>query len=124
MSDAPFPPLDVDLPCAAPGIDPEDWHPHPHGFGARHRHAVALCYTCPIRPQCRDYAMARPDLHGIFGGTTEGQRRDLRRGGPRPKPPVTVHGYTGYGYRLQVRHLQGGEGHLPADATPSPTRGP
>lgn len=43
----------------------------------RHQ-ALALCNVCPVRADCLDYAV---DTHqdGIWGGTTERQRRAIRR---------------------------------------------
>jgi len=41
--------------------------------------AKALCATCPARLPCLDYAMAIPgELHGIFGGMTQRERRNKR----------------------------------------------
>jgi WhiB family transcriptional regulator, redox-sensing transcriptional regulator len=43
------------------------------------RAAKAICATCVVRTQCLDYAMgADPPLKGIFGGTTEQERRSMR----------------------------------------------
>jgi WhiB family redox-sensing transcriptional regulator len=41
--------------------------------------AVAVCSTCLVRAECLAYALADPDLSGVWGGTTEGARRALRR---------------------------------------------
>jgi WhiB family transcriptional regulator, redox-sensing transcriptional regulator len=42
--------------------------------------ARAICAACPVRQECYDFAMSDPDLLGVFGGTTERERRELRRG--------------------------------------------
>jgi|HubBroStandDraft_1064217.scaffolds.fasta_scaffold678539_1 WhiB family redox-sensing transcriptional regulator len=43
------------------------------------RAAKAICATCVVRMQCLDFAMsAEPPLKGIFGGTTEQERRSMR----------------------------------------------
>jgi WhiB family redox-sensing transcriptional regulator len=43
------------------------------------RAAKAICATCVVRVECLDYAMcADPPLKGIFGGTTEQERRSMR----------------------------------------------
>jgi WhiB family redox-sensing transcriptional regulator len=41
--------------------------------------AKAVCSSCPVRAECLDYALADPSLVGCWGGTTERERRDLRR---------------------------------------------
>jgi WhiB family redox-sensing transcriptional regulator len=40
--------------------------------------AKALCGTCPVAARCREYAMSRADVHGVWGGTSTGQRSVLR----------------------------------------------
>lgn len=46
-----------------------------------------FCSTCPVQLPCLQYAMAHPDTEGIWGGTTETDRRRLRRlrNGYRPE---------------------------------------
>lgn len=41
--------------------------------------AVSICKVCPVRRPCLNYAMSMPRTYGIWGGTTEEQRRLLRR---------------------------------------------
>jgi WhiB family transcriptional regulator, redox-sensing transcriptional regulator len=40
--------------------------------------AKAICAGCPVRAKCLDYATAHA-LLGIWGGTTEDERRNTRR---------------------------------------------
>jgi WhiB family redox-sensing transcriptional regulator len=42
--------------------------------------AKAVCRGCPYQIECRDYALAEPQIVGIWGGLTDGERRKLRRG--------------------------------------------
>ena len=42
--------------------------------------AKAVCRGCPVRAECLDYAMQTAQDHGIWGGTTEEERRQARRG--------------------------------------------
>jgi len=42
--------------------------------------AKAICRGCPVRAECLDYAMQTAQDHGIWGGTTEEERRLARRG--------------------------------------------
>lgn len=63
-------------------VDPELWHPE-KGRGDSSQAARAICGRCPVRVECLEYALAQPGIMGIFGGTTESQRRriiDRQRG--------------------------------------------
>lgn len=46
------------------------------------REAKAVCLGCEYQAQCLAYALERPELIGIWGATTEKQRRAIRRGVP------------------------------------------
>jgi len=61
--------------------DPELFFPvSDTGPGARQaEQAKAICARCPVRELCLDYALDSGLDHGIFGGTTETERRELRR---------------------------------------------
>lgn len=39
----------------------------------------AICRQCPVQRDCVAYALADPDIKGIWGATTERQRQDRRR---------------------------------------------
>jgi WhiB family redox-sensing transcriptional regulator len=41
--------------------------------------AMAMCGACVVRSECLAYAMAEPDLVGVWGGTTAKQRASMRR---------------------------------------------
>ncbi|MEU9336578.1 WhiB family transcriptional regulator [Streptomyces sp. NPDC048290] len=41
--------------------------------------AKAVCRRCPVRAYCLEWAVDRGPVDGIWGGTTEGERRALRR---------------------------------------------
>jgi WhiB family redox-sensing transcriptional regulator len=41
--------------------------------------AKAVCARCPVREQCLRYALDNGLDHGVFGGFTEDERRDLVR---------------------------------------------
>jgi WhiB family redox-sensing transcriptional regulator len=47
--------------------------------GTREHHAKRICRRCPALEPCREYAMANPELLGIWGGLTAEERRLLRR---------------------------------------------
>jgi WhiB family transcriptional regulator, redox-sensing transcriptional regulator len=40
--------------------------------------AKAVCATCSVREKCLDYALATRQPHGVWGGTSEEDRRLLR----------------------------------------------
>jgi WhiB family redox-sensing transcriptional regulator len=42
--------------------------------------AKAVCRGCPVRAECLDYAIQTAQDHGIWGGMTEEERRQARRG--------------------------------------------
>ncbi|MGB7860229.1 MAG: WhiB family transcriptional regulator [Acidimicrobiia bacterium] len=41
--------------------------------------ALAVCSVCPVAEACLDYALETNQRAGIWGGTTEDQRKSLRR---------------------------------------------
>ncbi|GAB3435361.1 WhiB family transcriptional regulator [Actinophytocola sediminis] len=61
--------------------DPELFFPISEaGPGARQTAAAkAVCAHCPVRTACLEYAMDNALDAGIFGGTTESERRELSR---------------------------------------------
>jgi WhiB family redox-sensing transcriptional regulator len=45
----------------------------------RERKAKAVCAACPVRIQCLDYAVSRPEKYGVWGGMNEDERASERR---------------------------------------------
>jgi WhiB family redox-sensing transcriptional regulator len=43
--------------------------------------ALLVCNACPVRDPCLEHALAVPERHGVWGGTTPEQRLTMRRGG-------------------------------------------
>lgn len=41
--------------------------------------AKAVCAGCQVREQCLNYALAAGPIHGVWGGTSEEERRTLAR---------------------------------------------
>ncbi len=41
--------------------------------------AKKICNGCPVIAECLNYALDDRDLVGVFGGTTERDRRSIRR---------------------------------------------
>lgn len=62
--------------CA--GMNPNDFFPKPH---ERRKviDAKAVCAGCAVREKCLAWALDEGITHGVWGGTSERQRRELRR---------------------------------------------
>jgi WhiB family redox-sensing transcriptional regulator len=58
------------------GIDPELFFP---ARGSSTREAKEVCRGCVVRAECLDYAIARVEKWGIWGGLSERERRRVRR---------------------------------------------
>jgi WhiB family redox-sensing transcriptional regulator len=51
------------------------------------RHAKAVCTSCPVRVDCLTAALDEGEHYGIFGGTSERERRTMRMAWPRRACP-------------------------------------
>jgi Transcription factor WhiB len=58
--------------------DPDMWHRE----NLSRRDAHELCEGCPVKAPCLAYALTNP-AHGVWGGTTEKQRGEMRKS-PNP----------------------------------------
>ena len=58
------------------GLDPNLFFPE---RGGEYREAVAVCAECRVREECLEWALEHHEIHGIWGGLPERQRRLLRR---------------------------------------------
>jgi WhiB family redox-sensing transcriptional regulator len=47
--------------------------------GESTREAKAVCATCSVRRECLEYALQWDHLCGVWGGTSERERRQVRR---------------------------------------------
>ena len=47
--------------------------------GEATRSAKEVCAGCPVREECLDYALRNGEKFGIWGGTSERERRRMRR---------------------------------------------
>lgn len=61
-------------------VDPDIFFPEPDqpNAGATIREAKRVCETCPYLEECREWAISHGEM-GIWGGTTETERRRLLR---------------------------------------------
>jgi hypothetical protein len=73
-------------------VDTADFYPE---RGQSAKKAKARCAVCPVRADCLDYALRVGEKHGVWGGFTERERRQLRRGTTRRRhtnTPAAVQG--------------------------------
>ena len=49
------------------------------GANEQIRQARAICVSCPVREECLNYALEHGIQHGVWGGTSERERRRMRR---------------------------------------------
>ena len=76
--------LDGDPECA--NVDPELFFPQEVDMGdskvvSKYQNlsaAKAICNSCPLKLQCLEYALKNYEV-GVWGGTTEHQRDELRK---------------------------------------------
>jgi WhiB family transcriptional regulator, redox-sensing transcriptional regulator len=57
--------------------------------------AKRICATCPVKEPCLEYALEARIDHGVWGGTSERQRRRLlrKRGSTGDAPPLEIGSY-------------------------------
>ena len=61
--------------------DPDVFFPPPGGRGGEP--ARRICRRCPVKAECLEAALAKPqheDEYGVWGGTTPKERRAIRAG--------------------------------------------
>jgi WhiB family redox-sensing transcriptional regulator len=58
-------------------VDPDLFFPD-HGANLTKR-ARKVCASCPVMDECLAYALAHPGILGVWGGTSEGERRRLAK---------------------------------------------
>lgn len=46
--------------------------------GASAANAKAICAACPVRSECLNYALSDPGIVGVWGATTERERKRMR----------------------------------------------
>lgn len=85
--------------AACKGMDPDIFHPE-KGDVRTELKARQVCRGCTVKADCLEWALVTNQTHGIWGDTSERQRRKLRRdrrtaaglGGRGPVPSPVVHG--------------------------------
>lgn len=64
----------VDALCAQ--IDNELFFPEK---GGSTKQAKKICRSCPVKNACLEFALDNDERYGVWGGTTDKERRRLRR---------------------------------------------
>jgi WhiB family redox-sensing transcriptional regulator len=63
---------------ACRGIDPDVFYPVSEAEEDA-AEAKAICEECPVRESCLEHALANREREGVWGGTTERERRRILR---------------------------------------------
>jgi len=75
-------PVDWQAKAACSEVDPEIFFPE---RGGSSKAARAVCSRCDVRMNCLEYALNNKEQFGIWGGTSERERRRLRKERARRK---------------------------------------
>ena len=80
-------PMDWQQRAACRALDTELFFPPPHSEHkqqreAREAEAKAICATCPVRVECLDWALRTEEPHGVWGGCSEIERKQMLAAGP------------------------------------------
>lgn len=74
--------LDWRTRAACRGVDPDLFFPDGHedspGYARQAAQAIAVCAGCAVRPECLRFAMSTRREYGIWGGTSDVERRAVR----------------------------------------------
>ncbi len=69
-------PVDWQAKARCTEVDPEIFFPE---RGGSSKAARQVCSNCQVRAQCLEYALNNKEQFGIWGGTSERERRRLRK---------------------------------------------
>lgn len=85
---------------ACRGMDPDLFFPE---RGESLAPVKAICAQCPVAAECLDYALRTGQKHGVWGGTSERERRNIRAGRPRGGQQKPIQHGTNAGYSAHKR---------------------
>lgn len=63
---------------ACAGVDTEIFFP-PEGLRGSDKRAKDICARCPVKQRCLDFALPRVWIHGVWGGTNNYERKQMRK---------------------------------------------
>jgi WhiB family redox-sensing transcriptional regulator len=69
--------LEWKMAAACRGLDPNMFFPTAESDAEM---AIRVCAKCVVKSECLEYALVTNEQYGIWGGTTEDERRKLRKG--------------------------------------------
>ncbi|MFE0626211.1 WhiB family transcriptional regulator [Streptomyces sp. NPDC058864] len=77
--------------AACSGEDPELFFPiSGSGLGmVQIGEAKAVCGRCPVQARCLEWALGAGPMEGVWGGTTEAERRAMQRRSTRERLRAT-----------------------------------
>jgi WhiB family redox-sensing transcriptional regulator len=83
-----------------------------NGRYTHYKKAKAYCDICPVSTECLDYALCDPQMKGIWAGTTESDRANMRedlRSDDRfyDKLYPAIEGFAKRVFEKEMRRLQG-----------------
>lgn len=87
--------------AACKGSGPEPFFPD--GTEGVPAEVLRLCSGCPVRDECLNYALADPELHGIWAGTSQRQRGRMRKRAGMKRPLQSPDHGTNTGYAQHGR---------------------
>lgn len=64
--------------AACRGEDPAMFFPE-YGMSRYAYRALAICAECPVKAECLDHALTHDEEYGIWGGTSQRERRRIKR---------------------------------------------
>ena len=105
--------------------DPEAFFPDKGGSS---RDAKAVCARCPVISECLEFALAHDERFGIWGGTSErerrriGRERQLAADPGQGVPGVTARGDGRWGVQVRYRRPDGSHAQLNTTLTGSRAR--
>jgi len=65
--------------AACRGIDVDVFYPDTEVDDEAASEAKLICVDCPVREACLEHALAHREREGVWGGTTERERRRIVR---------------------------------------------
>lgn len=111
--------------AACKGMDPAFWYPGKDEAGHPTKHnspAKDTCRGCPVRQECLEYALDNCEVHGIWGGMSERQRKRLRGERRAVSKCGTEAGYRRHRYYGQPQCGECLAAHAQHNASTAPVR--
>lgn len=69
--------------CRSKRYNPDMWSPF-ENHEERAEYAKDVCYDCPVMLTCATWALDHHEVHGVWGGLSEGDRQMIWSGGKIP----------------------------------------